>query len=126
MADISPAGIAVCTIGGLFALGITLLAVMDGPRQFADSIRRGFTALRFRWHIYLLDSAAFFSLAASLLGLVVTGVALGAVVWLLLRGPAGRLGDVRLFLPFGWTAVWIVLFFICQRASERLRAEERY
>jgi hypothetical protein len=122
MSNLGPLGVTLSIVAGLTGLGLFLLLLAEGPKEFLDSFRRGFAAIRLRWKNYLLDTIGFFSLIAFTLGLMVTLIALGAVVYFLVQGPHFQLQDYRLYLPLAWTVFWFCLVLVCNSLSEQLRA----
>ena len=123
--DFGPVGATLLIIGILTFLGLIGILVAEGQRAFFSSFPLGFQALRSRWKIYLLDLVSFFSLVATNLGLIITLVALGAIVWYLWRGPVSQLGDYRLYLPPVWTVFWLLVFFLSYWVSEGLKKKEQ-
>jgi hypothetical protein len=122
MSDLGPLAVTLLVIIPL--LGLLLLLLAEGPKEFLASCRRGLAAIRSRWRNYLLDLAGFFSLVAFALGLMVSLIAAGAAVYFLVRGSHSQLEDYRLYLPFVWTAFWLCVFLACNSLSEELRARQ--
>ena len=120
MPDLGPSAVALLMVGSLAGLGLLALLLAEGPREFLASFRRGFAAIRLRWKNYLLDLAGFFSLVAFALGLMVTIIAAGAVVYFLVHGPHSELQDYRLYLPLTWTIFWFCILLACNSLSEQL------
>ena len=123
MSDLGPLGVTLSIVAGLTGLGLLLLLLAEGPKEFLGSFRRGFAAIRLRWKNYLLDLTGFFSLVAFTLGLMVTIIAAGAVVYFLVHGPHSQLEDYRLYLPLVWTIFWFCVLLACNSLSEQLRAK---
>ncbi|MCX5859818.1 MAG: hypothetical protein NT056_07995 [Proteobacteria bacterium] len=122
MSDLGPLAGTLLIIIPLLVLGLFLLLLAEGPKEFLASFSRGLAAVRSRWRTYLLDLVGFFSLIAFTLGLMVTFIAAGAVVYYLVRGPYAQLQDYRLYLPLAWTVFWLCLFLACNSLSENLLA----
>ena len=122
MSDLGPLTVTLLVVISLLVLGLLLLLLAEGPREFLASFRQGLAAIRSRWKNYLLDTISFFSLIAFALGLIVTLIAGGAVVYFLAWGPHYQLKDYRLYLPLAWTVFWLCLFLACNSFSEHLRA----
>jgi len=123
MSDLGPLAVALLVVIPLLGLGLFLLLLAEGPKEFLDSFRRGFAAIRLRWKNYLLDTIGFFSLIAFTLGLMVSIIALGAVIYFLVWGPHFQLQDYRLYLPLAWTVFWFCLVLVCNSLSEQLRTK---
>jgi len=122
MSDLGPLAVTLLIIIPLLVLGLFLLLLAEGPKEFLASFRRGLAAVRLRWKNYLLDLIGFFSLVAFALGLMVTIIAAGAVVYFLVRGPHSRLEDYRLYLPLAWAVFWFCVLLACNSLSENLLA----
>jgi len=120
MPDLGPLTVTLLVVISLLGLGLLLFLLAEGPKEFLASFRRGFTAIRSRWKNYLLDLAGFFSLVAFALGLMVTIIAAGAVVYFLVYGPYSELQDYRLYLPLAWTIFWFCILLACNSLSEQL------
>jgi len=123
MSNLGPLGVTLSIVAGLTGLGLLLLLLAEGPKEFLGSFRRGFAAIRSRWTNYLLDTIGFASLVAFTLGLMVTLIALGAVIYFLVWGPHFQLQDYRLYLPLAWTVFWFCLVLVCNSLSEQLRTK---
>ena len=123
MPDLSPLAVTLLVVIPLLGLGLLSLLLAEGPKEFLASFRRGFAAVRLRWKNYLLDLTGFFSLIAFALGLMVSIIAAGAVVYFLLRGPHSQLEDYRLYLPLAWTIFWFCVLHACNSLNEQLRTK---
>ena len=122
--DLGPGAAAAGITGILLGAGLVALTLAEGPREFLASFRRGLRALRKKGWRYLIEVGTFASMVVFALGLLVSMVSFGAAGWFLVLGPAERLGDYRLYLPFAWTAAWLVAFLFLSRAAERMRKQE--
>jgi len=123
MSDLGPLAATLLVVIPLLVLGLLLLLLAEGPQEFLASFRRGIAAIRSRWKNYLLDTIGFFSLVAFTLGLMVSIIAAGAVVYFLIWGSHSRLQDYRLYLPMVWTVFWLCILLACNSLSEQLRAK---
>ena len=123
MSDLGPLAVTLLVVIPLLVLGLFLLLLAEGPKEFLASFRRGLAAVRLRWKNYLLDLIGFFSLVAFALGLMVTIIAAGAVVYFLVRGPHSRLEDYRLYLPLAWAVFWFCVLLACNSLSEHQRSQ---
>lgn len=123
MSDLGPMAVTLLVLIPLLVLGLFLLLLAEGPKAFLNSFLRGLAAIRSRWKIYLLDLTGFFGLVAFALGLIVSLIAVGAMVYFLVHGPRLRLEDYRLYLPPAWTVFWLCILLVCNSLSEQLRAQ---